>query len=168
MVAEGRLADDPADPGKRTVSGITAATALRHGISPVDSLTVLQWWDIYGTDYWRRVRASELPLRLALCVFDNAVNTGPPHAVSLLQRTVFTNQDGQFGPKTMLALEQALALHGEQQVETQFLDWAGQFYEQLAGQSPAMAQFLPGWQARVEHLRVYLDFITGVTAWTSS
>jgi len=165
--AEGGVADVRGDPGGRTVAGITAGTAARYGITPVDNLTVIQWFDIYDKEYWTRVRAPELGKRLALAVFDSAVNTGPPHAISLLQQTVGTPADGKFGPATMRAIETAVARQGAVRVENAFLNGCNSFYEELVDRFPPLAIFLPGWKARVRHLREYLDFVSALLTVTT-
>jgi len=161
MIAEGGVSDIATDPGGRTIAGITTETARRHGIVPVDAITVTQWLSIYG-EYWTRVRAPELGKRLALAVFDSAVNTGPPHAISLLQQTVGTPADGKFGPATMRAIETAVARQGAVRVESAFLNGCNSFYEELVDRFPPLAIFLPGWKARVRHLREYLDFVSAL------
>jgi lysozyme family protein len=154
-IAEGVVSDVPGDRGGRTIGGIAHAS---------DSLTFLDWAAKYHGSYWLPVRAPELPLRLALAVFDASVNSGPHTAITTLQRIVLTDQDGQFGPVTMAALDKMLALHGEQQVVTAYCDQRDLFYDAIVANDATQAVFLEGWHRRIAHLRVYLDFAQAIAA----
>lgn len=165
MACEAGLSDHPADRGGRTMGGITQATydawRVRHELPkrPVDELALLEARELYLDDFWMPVRAPELPPRLAFCAFDAAVNHSPERAIKFLQRTLATSateplaQDGRFGPKTMQALERALALHGERQVLEAFLDWRLVWYERIIATDPTQAVFGDGWRRRVADLR---------------
>lgn len=58
---------------------------------------------IYERDYWQPIRGDELPPRLAIAVFDAAVNHGVSVAVKLLQNVARVPQDGVLGPITLSA-----------------------------------------------------------------
>lgn len=168
MQCEAGLSDHPDDKGGRTVGGVTTRTYTswreRHGqpVRPVDELTLLEAREVYYDDYWTAVRAPELPPRLALCVFDSAVQHNPSRAILLLQRTlapvanVELAQDGVFGPKTKGALEGALANHGEAQLVEAYLDWRLVYYERLVAADPSQEKFKLGWRRRVEDLRHFV------------
>jgi lysozyme family protein len=159
------LADDPADRGGRTQAGITQGTyddwrTAQHLPSrPVDELAVSEWFSIYRDRYWRAARCDDLPPLLATAVFDAAVHHGPDRAVKMLQRTVLTEQDGRFGPKTALALETALAQHGERNVVEAYLDWREVFCERIAAQDPSQRVWLANWKARLVALRTAIEWV---------
>jgi lysozyme family protein len=67
---------------------------------------------IYRRDYYDRMDLDLLPPRLALIVFDSAVNSGVGTAVRWLQTCVGTTADGVLGPGTQLAVRAALAKDG--------------------------------------------------------
>ena len=165
MTCEAGLSDVEGDRGGRTVGGVTTATyrswRARHQQAerPVDELTLLEARELYYDDYWVAVRAPELPARLALCVFDSAVQHNPSRAIMLLQRTLIPIanvelvQDGVFGPMTRGAIASALASYGEPALVESYLDWRLVHYERLVASEPSQARFHDGWRRRVEDLR---------------
>lgn len=108
---EGGEVRDRRDPGGHTNLGITQGTLnhARHIIgnlpATVDTLTKDDALEIYRALYWQPVRGDELPLGLALIVFDAAVNQGVGDAVRFLQLAVKTVPDGVFGPATLKAAQ---------------------------------------------------------------
>jgi lysozyme family protein len=110
---EGGLVDHARDPGGRTNLGVTQATLnhahnVVHGLpARVDDLTREDALAVYEALYWRPVRGDELPLGVALMVFDAAVNQGVSDAIRFLQLAVRTAADGIFGPATLAAVDRA-------------------------------------------------------------
>jgi lysozyme family protein len=155
-LAEGVQSNAPADRGGLTIGGIAHAQ---------DTLTFLDWARRYEHDYWLAVRCPELPIRLALCVFDAAVNTGPKQAVVTLQQTLLVVPgDGQFGTQTMQALQAARAAHGDRELETAYLDRRDIFYDRLVAHDPTQAVFRVGWANRLTRLKKYLDFVESLSS----
>ena len=111
--AEGGLVDHPRDPGGRTNLGITQATlnearrVLPTLPATVDALTRAHALEIYERLYWRPVHGDELPLPIALLVFDASVNQGPGTAARMLQAALGVATDGAIGPKTLAAVARA-------------------------------------------------------------
>ena len=110
---EGGEVNDPRDPGGHTNLGVTQATLnharhVVHGlparVSDLDREGALA---VYEALYWRPIRGDELPLGLALIVFDAAVNQGVADATRFLQLAVRTAADGIFGPATLAAVKRA-------------------------------------------------------------
>ena len=105
---EGGFSDHAADPGGKTRYGITEAVARRVGYrGPMQDLPVELAKRIYHEDYWKAVRAEELPPAVRYAVFDAAVNSGPAQSVRWLQRALGVADDGVLGPKTLAAANQA-------------------------------------------------------------
>lgn len=106
---EGGEVNDPRDSGGHTNLGITQVTLDRArktipGLPlSVSDLTVPQSLVIYEALYWRPVRGDELPLGLALIVFDACVNQGERDAARFLQTAVGATVDGKIGPRTVEA-----------------------------------------------------------------
>ena len=110
LAHEGGFANHPRDPGGATMQGITQrvydawrrsqgrqARSVRH-LEPQERDA------IYHDQYWRAVRADDLPNGLAYAVFDFAVNSGPARAAITLQRILRVAQDGIIGNLTLAAV----------------------------------------------------------------
>lgn len=111
LVHEGGYAHHPADPGGATMKGVTQRVydgwRRRKGL-PARSVRRIapdEIAAIYRAQYWRAVRADDLPPGLDYCLFDAAVNSGPAQAAKWLQRALGTAPDGQIGTLTLAALE---------------------------------------------------------------
>ena len=88
--------------------GITSAVARRVGYrGPMQDLPVELAKRIYHEDYWKAVRADELPPTVRYAVFDAAVNSGPAQSVRWLQRALGVADDGVLGPRTLAAANAA-------------------------------------------------------------
>lgn len=98
---EGGYSNDPADPGGETNFGISKAA---HPDVDLKALTRAAAIEIYRTDYWERCNADQLPGRVALVVFDGAVNQGVGWAKRTLQREAGVEADGIIGPETLAAV----------------------------------------------------------------
>lgn len=109
LLEEGGYSNDPADPGRETNLGVTQVTldrarkTLPDLPASVSQLTKPQALSIYESLYWAPIHGDELPLGLALIVFDAAVNQGERDAARFLQTAVGATVDGKIGPKTVEA-----------------------------------------------------------------
>ncbi len=113
--------DDPRDRGNWTPDGVLRGT--KYGISArqyphldIRNLTLEEARAVYLADYWNRVRADDLPPRLAFLAFDAAVNNGVPAASRWLQAAVGADPDGIVGPGTVQRAREAVARWGETEV----------------------------------------------------
>ena len=105
---EGGYINHALDPGKATNMGITEAVARRVGYKgAMQDLPVDLAKRIYLEEYWRPVRAEELPPAVRYAVFDAAVNSGVRQSVLWLQRALGVADDGSLGPKTVAAANAA-------------------------------------------------------------
>ena len=95
------LTDHAQDPGGLTRWGISQTA---YPDVDIRTLTREGAAALYERDYWTPLRCAELPLGIALCVFDTGVNMGVKAAVRLLQATVGGEVDGVFGPRTLAAV----------------------------------------------------------------
>jgi len=156
---EGGYSDRPADRGGPTKQGVTQAVYDTYRMTrslPVRSVRDIEGSevaDIYKTQYWRPAGCDPLPDKLALCVFDSAVNHGVRKAKVLLQRALGVNDDGIVGPATISALNDALTYGGEDVLVNQYLDVRGDFYDAIVANDPSQAQFIKGWHNRIAKLR---------------
>lgn len=106
---EGGWSDHPADPGGKTMYGITQATLSEWlgrpaSAAEIRALSKAQATAIYRDRYWKRVGGDQLPPGVDLCVYDFGVNSGPDRAVKSLQAALGVKPDGWIGEKTMAAL----------------------------------------------------------------
>ena len=108
LLAEGGFVNHALDPGKATNMGITEAVARRVGYKgAMQDLPVDLAKRIYLEEYWKPVRAEELPPAVRYAIFDAAVNSGVKQSILWLQRALGVADDGVLGPKTLAAANQA-------------------------------------------------------------
>ena len=108
LKAEGGYVHHPLDPGAATNMGITEAVARRVGYKgAMQDLPVDLAKRIYLEEYWRPVRADELPAAVRYAVFDAAVNSGVRQSLLWLQRALGVADDGVLGPRTLAAANAA-------------------------------------------------------------
>lgn len=101
---EGGFVDHPSDPGGATNYGITQKVARSHGYQgDMRNLPLAVALVIYETDYWKPIKAEQLPAALRFHVFDAAVNSGPSQAIKWLQCAAGVTEDGIMGPRTLSA-----------------------------------------------------------------
>lgn len=121
VAREGGYVNDPDDPGGATNFGVTLSTLRRLGFDKtgdgridtrdVKALSRADAQRIYVEHYFRKPRLAELPQSVQASVFDMYVNAGA-NAVRILQRLCtrmgfMATDDGQVGPRTILAARQA-------------------------------------------------------------
>lgn len=149
LAHEGRLVDDPHDPGGLTNWGFAlrenpdlTADALR-AMTRADAVARYRalWWDRYP---WGR-----LPPRVAVKLFDLAVPMGPAAAIRALQRACraaggSVAEDGVLGHET---IEAACALPEAALLAALKSELAAHF-RVLAASDPRKQRFLGGWLAR--------------------
>lgn len=154
---EGGYSHDPADPGGETYCGVSRQAhpewegwLLVDGLiaknSPSPELDTLVQ-DLYRTQYWNRCGCPQLPPRLAIAVFDWAVNSGPERALKALQRLVGAPSDGLWGPKTLEALQSYM----DRQVAIDIHVARRQFVDRLNN-----PRFTTGWMNRLNALSTIL------------
>jgi lysozyme family protein len=154
---EGGYSNDPADKGKETWRGVTAATfdrARKAGVVPRDCVTVRDLKPehveaVFWNFYWNASKAHEFPAPLDLLLFDAYVNHRPEVAVKLIQAAVGADQDGKVGPKT---LEAARVVQPVTAIERYTYE-REQFYRRLVKQDESQAKFLRGWLNRVARVK---------------
>lgn len=106
MEHEGGYSDHAADPGGKTMYGVTEAVAREVGYRgdmrdlPLDlakRIALERYWKPAGCDEW--------PAEVRFDVFDVAYHSGVKTAVKMIQRAAFAEADGAIGPKTRLAVK---------------------------------------------------------------
>lgn len=145
---EGGYADVPGDSGGKTRYGITEAVARANGHSgDMRELPLEFAKKVYKDKYWSFDWIEDQ--RLAVKVFDAAVNFGPKVAVLLLQKCLFGPEewDGIVGPKTRAATNNV----APNVLILAYADAMAERYQDLAVQ-PKNKKFLRGWLNRARRL----------------
>ena len=111
---EAGLSMDPRDPGnwtggrpnvgelKGTKFGIAANT---YPDIDIQGLTLEAAKAIYYRDWWLKIGADQYDSAVAFQLWDFAVNAGMETAKRALQRAVKVADDGQIGPRTVMAVK---------------------------------------------------------------
>ncbi len=163
LTAEGRFSKDPADNGNWTGGkrGVGILRGTKYGIAAhahpeiedIEGLTLEQAREIYRAQYWSPLRCEELPVALALLVFDAAVNHGPGRSVKWLQRALRTVVDGAVGAITIRAAHDALP----EVVLPELLSWRGAHYALQNDE-----HHIRGWMARLFRLQLHCYRLAGL------
>jgi lysozyme family protein len=142
---EGEFSDEPDDAGGMTKFGISKRS---YPDLDIEHLTKEQAVEIYRHDYWEPYKNFEN--RVAIKVFDLAVNMGHIRAVQILQRSLrclgakHVEDDGVLGPVT----KQAVELANTDLLLTALKSEAAGVYRTLAAVNLSQQKFLKGWLRR--------------------
>ncbi len=142
---EGGYVNDARDPGGETNFGISKRSYPRENIK---GLTRARAVEIYKRDYWDNPGCDKLPPKLAVALFDCAVNQGAGIAPQLLQRALGVSADGIIGPVTIKAAIKA----DQDDAVAEFLGWRLRRYAFTANAST----YMRGWSNRVLGLHRFL------------
>jgi lysozyme family protein len=150
---EGGFVDDARDPGGATNLGVTARTWHSWSGHPatdgiMKALTPAKVAPLYKGWFWDKIAGENLPIGLALAVFDFAVNAGPGTAIRMLQAIVGAPGDGQPGPTTFAAVQTYASKIGLAKLIARFNDARRDHYRAL----PTFSVFGAGWLARVDRI----------------
>ena len=134
----------------------------------IRACTKVQAAVLFRRHFWDQLDCQSLPLPLAICLYDAAVNLGPARAVRQLQRALNLlgeaelehwtpiAEDGRLGAQTRqlaAALEEVDLVF---RAARQCLRQRETIYRELALRRPSMKAFLKGWRNRVAALGAYL------------
>ena len=109
---EGGFVNNPADPGGMTNLGVTKRVweaFVGHAVSEADmrALTPADVTPLYQKNYWNGIRGDNLPVGVDCAVMDFAVNSGVSRAAKFLQQACNATPDGNIGPNTLNAVNNA-------------------------------------------------------------
>lgn len=159
--AEGVFSDHAWDPGGATKYGITEGLAREYGYEDVRDLTVEQARDIYWRHFWLPLMCDELPVPVAMELFDAAVNVGRRRGVKFLQRAYNTlrsldqpaiAEDGFVGLETISAARTMARRYTDQLVAAQNGEQYA-WYKHLTLENPeTFRRAIRGWMRRLEWL----------------
>lgn len=157
---EGGFGHFKEDPGGATNRGITFALfkeyAARLGLLPnidgLKSLTEDQAKQIYKLRFWDVMKGDQIiNQNIANIIFDAFVNSGK-WGLKLAQKEVGSTPDGEFGPKTLQALNAA----APKMLFGAIKEARITYYNNLVERKPHMNIFHKGWLNRVNDLQ-YID-----------
>lgn len=141
LIHEGGFTDCASDPGGATNMGIEQRDVPSI---PIQTLTVAQATAYYAQNYWKQYYSQINDQPTASKLFDLGVLFGVGTAVKFLQIALGVTADGDFGPATLQALNEA---------GSGFLDrykaamW--QHAQAIVTKTPSSVMFLVGWQRRI-------------------
>ena len=141
----GEYVYDARDPGGETNFGISKRSYPRVNIR---DLTRDDAVAIYRRDFWDASNCDALPAKLAVALFDCAVNQGPGIAPVFLQKALGATPDGVIGPKTLAAVDGA----DVDALLIQFISWRLRRYAFTANAST----YMRGWSVRILRLQHFL------------
>ena len=148
---EGGYTNRASDPGNWTggATGVGVCKGTNFGISAkaypdldIINLTREQAAAIYFRDYWTPLHCGEMPLPVALVMFDTGVNMGLHYAATELQNSAGLPADGDIGPVTLGAVRNQSPPH----LVAAYLASRIETYVKLSAEHP---EFLSGWTTRV-------------------
>ena len=156
LKAEGLFSDHPADPGGKTMYGITEDVAREAGYTgDMKDLPKEVAITIYKRNYWDLLKLDEISSKyVAAEVFDTAVNMGPHWAAIILQMAVVIlgeqiEVDGKIGRKT-LGVTNSLLPRYEKHLYAALNGFQFQRYVTLFESNPANRRaFIRGWMRRL-------------------
>ena len=135
---EGGFSDDPYDPGGQTKYGISKAA---YPDIDIKSLTKEEATLIYKRDYWNKAGCEKMEKKLAIAVFDAAVNCGVGRTRSWL---------AELNEKKDLV---------EERKSRWFIQRRIQYYLDLVKKKPALNRYIKGWLNRTNDLSKYVDIV---------
>ncbi len=161
LPAEGGYGDNPNDHGGPTDMGVTQATydawRIQEGLptQSVSLITTAEAIALYRARYWTAAHCDDFGPKVAICVFDWAVNHGVVGAIQTLQAVLSVATDGECGPITIAAVKDM----DDAELAGEYLDARAQWYKDDAANDPSQREFLNGWLNRVAALRKYIATI---------
>lgn len=142
MKYEGGYVNDPDDPGGETKFGISKRAYPDEDIANLSEARAMQ---IYYEDYYSRVKADQMPERIAWQVFDFGVNAGVERSARTLQRLVGARPDGKIGPTTIALVNRH---KGEFPLHILFMSARIRHYLDLTEKNIRNMKYLRGWLLR--------------------
>ena len=182
LLNEGGFSDDPNDNGGMTLFGIARNKNPQWaGWREVDQIIKSNGWNSKNDDHWsliakacKRIEGVEAFYRInfwnkmkgeyifansiAQTIFDYGVNTGMKTAVKNVQRTLKIIDDGDFGPKTLEALNKFI-------MNESLYKWSEEFtlrkllrYVKIVTNESENIKYMFGWTSRsFENLETMYD-----------
>jgi lysozyme family protein len=100
--------------------------------------------EFYVSNFWDKIHGDELPVRMAIAVFDFAVNSGVGTAIRTMQSVLGVSTDGVIGPKTVKAAHDS----GENGV-IELLARRAKFLHEIMDRDPSQKVWCMNWFRRL-------------------
>jgi lysozyme family protein len=156
LIWEGGYVNDPDDLGGETNRGITDRldgtvdgwVDVNGDGKPdvrIKELTEEQAKEVYKRRFWDTLKGDEIKSQaIATILFDGYVNMGVS-AIRLMQRLVRVPSDGNIGPVTLHAINNA----DEKYLYNAYKSERVTYYKRIAERRPQNKKFLKGWLRRI-------------------
>lgn len=135
----------PSDRGGETKFGVAQKANTNVSVYNLDLNGAMQ---VYFNAYWLRGSCDQLNHPISLIHFDGCVNHGIGRANKFLQRAVGAAEDGQIGPRTIAAVNDADPAEVVKRLSQIRVD----FYNAIVQRDPSQAMFLNGWLRRINEV----------------
>ncbi len=151
----------PRDLGGATAYGIIQATYDSYRLSSQQAkkairyITAIEVADIYRDHYWLPTACNLMPSKLALLVFDTAVNMGNTKVVQYFQELLGSKATAM-NAKMINDINYYLSKHSENDLLFAFIERRKQSY-QAYSKKPGQQEFLKGWLNRLNHIKEELS-----------
>lgn len=155
---EGGFANDPADLGGATNKGVTLNTFRAYrkkkglptpGIPELKKLSDEEWGDIWESMFWNKIRGSEIKGQNVANIFGDWLWMSGGNAIKGVQRVLGVKVDGDFGPKSLSALNSA----PEEELFNKIKAARKDYYNSIVKARPLNKKFLNGWLRRLSCLK---------------
>lgn len=103
--------------------------------------------EFYRINFWEPIHGEELPIKMAVALFDFAVNSGVSRAVRTMQIVLGATVDGDIGPRTIKAAHEA----GENAV-VELLARRAKFLHEIMDNDPTQKVWAMNWFRRLFRL----------------
>lgn len=109
---------------------------------------------VYENEYYKKPAIDQLPSeKLQGIMFDWGVNAGTGTAIKNLQTIVGVKADGKMGKKTLAAVNDYVATHGEDSLAFDVMNARFKHYQSLIQSNPAKyGQYEQGWDNRLNNV----------------
>lgn len=148
IIDEGGLVDDPRDPGGLTNLGFALNRNPDLTAAQIRAMTIPQATDRYLVKWWQPYRWEDLPIPIALKVFNLAIPDGAQSAIRALQRACWAA--GRKVPETGVLGDETVAAAGANtlSVLAALKSELAAHFRLVAAARPASSKFLAGWLDR--------------------
>lgn len=155
LLWEGGYANIPGDSGGPTCKGVTLKTFQSYygkdkTIADLKAITDAQWGYIFKKGFWDKCLGDRIVSQsVAEILIDWCWMSGVSTPVRTMQSIVGAKVDGQFGPKTLDAVNR----YDARLLFNKMMSAREDFYFRIVAKSPVKQKFLKGWLNRLRYYK---------------